>query len=143
MLGLAGFLFLRADLGLIESLRDPEIAQRRIFLALVVGFGLFEWRVRLKRVSAPWAPLAFPSICGVGGALLLTHSHGLADIKEELLIEVTHTPLALVGLAAASARWLQIRLPERGGRIASAVAGFFSLAGADFDRRPRVVMSRG
>ncbi|MBY6241440.1 copper resistance D family protein [Methylosinus sp. Sm6] len=126
MLGLAGFLFLRADeavwplgeLGLIESLRDPEIAQHRIFLALVVAFGLFEWRVRTKKVAAPWAPLAFPLITGLGGALLLAHSHGLADVKQEFLIEITHTPLALVGVASAAARWLEIRLPDRAGRIA-------------------------
>ena len=107
MLGLAGFLFLRADeavwplgqLGLIESLRDPEIAQHRIFLALIIGFGIFEWRVRTRRVTAQWAPLAFPFITGVGGALLLAHSHGLANIREEFLIEITHTPLALVGPA--------------------------------------------
>jgi putative copper resistance protein D len=126
MLGLAGFLFLRADeavwplgdLGLIESLRDPEIAQHRIFLLLVVAFGLFEWRVRTKKVAAAWAPLAFPLITGLGGALLLAHSHGLADVKQEFLIEITHTPLALVGVAAAAARWLEIRLPDRAGRIA-------------------------
>ncbi|WP_166141207.1 copper resistance D family protein [Methylosinus sp. RM1] len=129
MLGLAGFLFLRADeavwplgqLGLIESLRDPEIAQHRIFLALIIGFGIFEWRVRTQRVKAQWAPLAFPLITGVGGALLLAHSHGLSNIREEFLIEVTHTPLALVGLLASSARWLEIRLDGPGARIAGIV----------------------
>jgi putative copper resistance protein D len=126
MLSLAGFLFLRADeavwplgdLGLIESLRDPEIAQHRIFLALVVAFGIFEWRVRREKVAAPWAPLAFPLITGLGGALLLAHSHALTDVKQEFLIEITHTPLALVGVAAAAARWLEIRLPDRAGRLA-------------------------
>ncbi|WP_018266180.1 copper resistance D family protein [Methylosinus sp. LW4] len=138
MLGLAGFLFLRADeavwplgqLGLIESLRDPEIAQHRIFLALIIGFGIFEWRVRTRRVKAQWAPLAFPFITGVGGALLLAHSHGLSNIREEFLIEVTHTPLALVGLLASSARWLEIRLEGRGARIAGIVWPIaFTLAG--------------
>ncbi|WP_036291480.1 copper resistance D family protein [Methylosinus sp. PW1] len=138
MLGLAGFLFLRADeavwplgqLGLIESLRDPEIAQHRIFLALIIGFGIFEWRVRTRRVKAQWAPLAFPFITGVGGALLLAHSHGLSNIREEFLIEVTHTPLALVGLLASSARWLEIRLDGRGARIAGIVWPIaFTLAG--------------
>ncbi|CAN2532250.1 hypothetical+protein [Methylocapsa aurea] len=138
MLGLAGFLFLRADeavwplgrLGLVESLRDPEIAQHRIFLALIIGFGVFEWRVRTLRVKAQWAPLAFPFITGLGGALLLAHSHGLANIREELLTEITHTPLALVGLLASSARWLEIRLPGRGARIAGIVWPIaFTLAG--------------
>lgn len=139
MLGLAGFLFLRADeavwplgdLGLIESLRDPEIAQHRIFLALVVAFGVFEWRVRRRKVAAPWAPLAFPLITGLGGALLLAHSHALTDAKQEFLIEITHTPLALVGVTAAAARWLEIRLPDRAGRLAGLLWPIaFMLAGA-------------
>jgi putative copper resistance protein D len=56
-LGLAVFLFLHADetvwpLGnLIESLRDPEIAQDRLFISLIILFGLFEWRVRLGRLK--------------------------------------------------------------------------------------------
>ena len=125
-LALAGFLFLRADegvwplgdLGLFESLRDPEIAQHRLFVALIVAFAIFEWRVRLRRVSKSWAPLVFPLITGFGGALLLAHSHGLANIRDEFLIEITHTPLALVGVAAAWSRWLEIRLDDGTGRMA-------------------------
>jgi putative copper resistance protein D len=44
-----------------------------------------------------------------GGALLLTHSHAIANVKDQLLIELTHTPLALAGIAAGWARWLEIR----------------------------------
>lgn len=125
-LGLAGFLFLRADegvwplgkLGLLESLRDPEIAQHRLFVAIIVAFAIFEWRVRLNRVSKTWAPLVFPLITGLGGALLLAHSHGLANVKDEFLIEITHTPLALVGVVAAWSRWLEIRLDDDVGRRA-------------------------
>ncbi len=29
-------------------------------------------------------------------------------------MEVTHTPLALLGLVAGWARWLELRLPDRG-----------------------------
>jgi copper resistance protein D len=129
-LGLAGFLFLRADeevwplghLGLIESLRDPEIAQHRLMIVLIILFGLFEWRVRLGRLKAAWAPYVFPLTTAVAAGFLLTHSHGLANPKEEMLIEITHTPLALVGVAAGWARWLELRLddgPAR--RIASLV----------------------
>jgi putative copper resistance protein D len=125
-LGLAAFLFLRADegvwplgkLGLFESLRDPEIAQHRLFVALIVAFGVFEWRVRLGRINIAWAPLVFPLVTAAGGALLLAHSHGLANIKDEFLIEITHTPLALLGVAAAWARWLEIRLVDRASRVA-------------------------
>ncbi len=128
-LGLAGFLFLRADeavwplgeLGLIESLRDPEIAQHRLLILLIVAFGIFEWRVRLGRYSWRPAPLVFPLTTAAAAAFLLTHSHGLANAKEELLIEITHTPLALVGVAAGWSRWLELRLEGRASRAAGLV----------------------
>jgi putative copper resistance protein D len=128
-LGLAGFLFLRADesvwplgrLGLIESLRDPEIAQHRLLTLLIVVFGLFEWRVRLGRIAARWAPYVFPISTATAAAFLLTHSHALANLKEETLIEITHTPLALVGVAAGWSRWLELRLDGEARRIAGFV----------------------
>lgn len=128
-LGLACFLFLRADemvwplgrLGLIESLRDPEIAQHRLLTLLIVIFGLFEWRVRQGRIQAWWAPYVFPVSTATAAAFLLTHSHALADLKEETLIEITHTPLALVGVAAGWSRWLELRLDGGAKRIAGFV----------------------
>jgi copper resistance protein D len=128
-LGLAGFIFLRGDeevwplgrLGLIESLRDPEIAQHRFFVLLIVLFGLFEWRVRLGLIKSAVAPYVFPLTTAVAGAFMLTHSHGLANPKEELLIEITHTPLALVGVAAGWARWLELRADGPTRRVASYV----------------------
>ncbi|PPD46146.1 MAG: hypothetical protein CTY15_01865 [Methylocystis sp.] len=127
-LGLAGFLFLRADesvwplgrLGLIESLRDPEIAQHRLLTLLIVVFGLFEWRVRLGRIAARWAPYVFPISVATAAAFLLTHSHALSNFKEETLLEITHTPLALAGVAAGWSRWLELRLDGE----AKKVAGF-------------------
>lgn len=138
-LGLAGFIFWRGDeavwplghLGLIESLRDPEIAQHRFFMALIALFGLFEWRVRLGRVKAAFAPYVFPMTTAVAAAFMLIHSHGLANPKEELLIEITHMPLALIGVAAGWARWLELRVadgPTR--RVASFVwPAAFAVAG--------------
>jgi putative copper resistance protein D len=128
-LGLAGFLFLRADemvwplgrLGLIESLRDPEIAQHRLLTLLIVVFGLFEWRVRLGRIKAGWAPYVFPVSTATAAAFLLAHSHALANLKEETLIEITHMPLALVGVAAGWSRWLELRLDGEAKRIAGFV----------------------
>ena len=52
-----------------------------------------------------------PLLCALGGAILLTHSHALGNVKEELLIEYTHAPLALLGVAAGWSRWLEVRLP--------------------------------
>ena len=128
-LGLAGFIFLRGDeevwplghLGFFESLRDPEIAQHRLLMALIVVFGLFEWRVRTGQLKARFAPYVFPLTTAAAAAFLLTHSHGLANPKEEVLIELTHMPLALVGVTAAWARWLELRLDGAPSRVASVV----------------------
>jgi putative copper resistance protein D len=88
---------------------------------LIVLFGLFEWRVRQGRLKSGFAPYVFPMTVAAAAAFLLTHSHGLANPKEELLIEVTHTPLALVGVTAGWARWLELRLDGRPGRVAGFV----------------------
>lgn len=126
-LGLAGFLFFRSDpetwpmgdISLLDSLRDVEVLQHRFYVVLLIGFAVFEWRVRLGHVRAQWMTLVFPLLTAIGGAALLTHSHAIANVKDQLLIELTHTPLALAGAAAGWARWLELRLdPGRGQRIA-------------------------
>lgn len=117
-LGLAGFLLLRSDpevwpmghIGVFESLRDVEVLQHRIAALLVMVFALFEWRVRVGGLKGSKAELVFPLMCAVGGMLLLTHSHAIANTKEQLLIEISHTPLALASVAAGWARWLELRL---------------------------------
>jgi copper resistance protein D len=124
---MAVFLFFRADeqawplgpLGFFASLRDPEVAQHRIFTLLIVLFGLFEWRVRTRSEQVGKAALVFPLTVALGGALLLTHSHAIANVKDQLLIEMSHTPLAIFGVAAGWARWLELRLDGRLSRIAS------------------------
>jgi putative copper resistance protein D len=124
---LAFFLVIRSDpevwplgsIGILESMRDPEVVQHRIFMLLIIAFGLFEWGVRTGRLKRPGAALVFPLVTSVGGGFLLAHSHQLGNVKEELLIEYTHVPLALFGIAAGWARWLDLRLPGRGGRIAA------------------------
>jgi len=117
LLGLAGFLFLRSDpevwplgeIGFWESLRDVEVLQHRVFVVLIVAFALFEWGVRTGRLRDPRAALVFPLLTALGGALLLTHSHAIANVKDQLLIELSHTPLALAGIAAGWSRWLELR----------------------------------
>ena len=117
---LAGFLLLRSDpetwplgqLGFLESFLDPEVTQHRLFVLLLVAFALFEWRAG----SAPAAnrrALLFPLLVVVGSALLLTHSHAIANLKEQLLIELSHLALGVMGLIAGSARWLQLRADGR------------------------------
>jgi putative copper resistance protein D len=125
--GLAVFLLFRSDpevwplgdIGFFTSFRDPEVAQHRVFVVLIAGFGIFEWCVRTGRIRAPRAALVFPLIVAVAGALLLTHQHALSNVKEQLLIEVTHAPLALFGLTAGWARWLELRLDPPGDRVAA------------------------
>ena len=125
-LGLAVFLLLRSapevwplgDIGLIESLYDVEVLQHRFFVVLIVLFGIFEWRVRAGGLANTRAALVFPLVTAVGSAALLTHQHAIANVKDQLLIELTHTPLALAGIATGWARWLELRLDPPGNRIA-------------------------
>ncbi len=124
--GLAAFLFIRSDpevwplgqIGLLDSLHDVEVVQHRAFVLLVVIFASFEWAVRAGMLKSRAAANVFPLICAFGGALLLTHSHAIANIKDQLLIELTHTPLALAAVTAGWARWLELRLPGRIARTA-------------------------
>lgn len=117
LLGLAGFLLVRSDpevwplgdVGFFESLRDVEVLQHRVFVVLIAAFALFEWGVRTGRLRRPGAALVFPLLTASGGALLLTHSHALSNVRDQLLIELSHTPLALAGIGAGWARWLELR----------------------------------
>ncbi|TLU74223.1 copper resistance D family protein [Lichenicoccus roseus] len=125
-IGLALFLLLRSDpevwpLGdedFMAAFRDVEVLQHRIFVVLILVFALFEWAVRTGRLRSQRAALVFPLMVAAGGALLLTHSHQIANVKDAMLIELTHTPLAIAGIAAGWARWLELRLPGKGSRIA-------------------------
>ena len=131
-LGLAAFLFVRSDpetwplgdIGFFESFRDVEVLQHRAFVLLLMVFALFEWRVRAGGWQNRRAALVFPLLTAVGAALLLTHSHAIANLKDQLLIEVTHTPLALAGVTAGWSRWLELRLDPPGNRIAGWVWPF-------------------
>ncbi len=125
-LGLAAFLFLRSDPevwplgaeGFFASLRDVEVLQHRFFVLLIVLFAAFEWRVRVGGWANKRAALVFPLLTALGGAALLTHTHAIANVRDQLLIELTHTPLALASIAAGWSRWLEIRLDGRASRIA-------------------------
>jgi putative copper resistance protein D len=126
---MAGFLLLRShpevwplgQEGWWVAWRDVELARHRFFVLLIILFGAFEWSVRTGRLKSECAAMAFPLLVAVGGAMLLTHSHQISNVKDQMLIELPHTPLALAGVAAGWARWLELRLPGRGGRIAGYV----------------------
>ena len=131
-LGLAAFLFVRSDpevwplgeIGFFASFRDIEVLQHRLFVLLIAAFGIFEWRVRTGHDVKPWARLVFPLLCAGGGVLLLTHSHAIANLKDQLLIELTHTPLALTGIVAGWSRWLELRLDPTANPVAQRIAGW-------------------
>jgi putative copper resistance protein D len=118
-LGLSLFLFLRSDPetwplgpnGFWVTLQDPEVLLHRIFALLVIALAIFEWRVQTGRVATERARLIFPALVAVASALLLTHSHSLGNIKEEVLAELSHAPLAVAGIVAGWSRWLELRLP--------------------------------
>ncbi|HLJ64526.1 MAG TPA: copper resistance protein, partial [Stellaceae bacterium] len=124
---LAGFLALRADpevwplgpVGLFASLRDPEVVQHRLFVLAIAAFAFFEWRVRVGTLRDTKAALVFPLVTAFGGAMLLTHSHALANVREQLLAEISHVPMALAGITAGWARWIELRTVDRTRRIAA------------------------
>ena len=117
---LAVFLFFRADPenwpmgpnGFWESFAVTDVLQHRAAVVLIIVFAIFQYRVETGRVKSMAAALVFPAVCALGGVVLLTHSHALSNVKEELLAELSHTPLAIFGIIAGWSRWLELRLPE-------------------------------
>ena len=127
--GLAVFILLRADpenwpIGprpFWESFSAPDVLQHRLAALLILLFAIFECAVQAGKLRARWARLVFPAMCVLGAAVLLTHDHVVKDVKEELLAEMSHTPIALMGVTAGWGRWLELRLPK--GRMAR-IAGY-------------------
>ena len=137
-LGLAAFLLVRNDpgawplgpLGFWESMKYPEVLQHRVFVLLVIAFGVFEWAIRTDRLRRSGLMLIFPLLCVGGGGLLLTHSHAGLNLKDEFLIEVTHVPLGLLAIVTGWGRWLELRLPPPAGRLPGRIwAWAFTLVG--------------
>jgi putative copper resistance protein D len=118
--GLAIFLFLRSDPenwplgpnGFWESWAVPDVMQHRLAVLMIIAFGIFQFRVETNRVKSHIAALVFPAVCALGGVVLLTHTHGLSNVKEQLLVEMSHTPLAIFAVIAGWSRWLELRLPQ-------------------------------
>ncbi len=137
-IGLAMFILLRADpegwpLGpdsFWEAIQNGEVLQHKAFALLIILFAVFELRVQLGKARAR-AAYVFPAVCALGGALLLTHSHALDNIKEQLLAELSHAPIAIAAVLAGWSRWLQVRLPEgEGGWAARLWPACFVFIGA-------------
>ena len=127
LIGIAVFIFLFADTecwpvgwkSMGACWADPEVFQHRMAALVCVGFAVFELRVRKqKRENDHWA-LVFPLMCAVGGAVLLTHSHAITNVKENLLVELSHVPMGIIAVFAGWARWLELRLPQKDRTIPS------------------------
>jgi copper resistance protein D len=112
------------------TLRAPEVLVHRLAAVLVMGLGLFEWRVRAGGLANTGARYVFPLLSLAGGALMLTHSHSVFATKWAFLIEVSHNALGILAVLAGASRWLELRLPGREGSLAGAVwPSCFALTG--------------
>jgi len=121
LISIAMFIFIRADTeswpigqqGFWACWLKPEVFQHRIAALVCIGFAFFELRVRRKDNANSSMALVFPLMCALGGALLLTHSHPVINVKENDLIELSHVPMGVFAVFAGWARWLEIRLPAK------------------------------
>jgi copper resistance protein D len=128
-LALGAFILLRADpegwpLGpdsFLDGFKVADVVQHRMAVVLVTVFGIFEWRVRRGGVTAGWPALIFPAVGATGGAILITHSHALGNVREATLAEINHLTLAILSVAAGWTRWLELRLPRDARSVASCV----------------------
>lgn len=117
-LGLSIFLLLRADpecwpLGprpFWASFTAPDVLEHRLYALLIAVFAGFECGVETGCLRWPRALFVFPVLCAAGGALLLTHTHGVSEGTDEVFAELSHTPIAVLGAMAGWGRWLELRL---------------------------------
>ena len=139
LIGIAIFIFLQADTecwpvgwkSFGACWADPEVFQHRMAALVCVGFAIFELRVRQQKRDGGGMALVFPLMCAIGGAVLLTHSHAITNVKENLLVELSHVLMGLIAVFAGWARWLELRLPAEDRRIPSWIWPFcFVLIGA-------------
>lgn len=127
LIGIAIFIFLQADTecwpvgwkSFGACWADPEVFQHRLAALVCVGFAVFELRVRQRKRDGGGMALVFPLMCAIGGAVLLTHQHAISNVKENLLVELSHVPMGVVAVFAGWARWLELRLPEENRTIPS------------------------
>jgi putative copper resistance protein D len=121
---LAIFLFVRNDpeawpfgpVGFLESMRIPEMVQHRLSILLLLALGTVEHLGRGGQVrQSRWAYI-FPSLCLVGGFMLLGHTHdlGVAADDSQTYIAFQHGVMATFALLAGLSRWFQLRRHEEG-----------------------------
>jgi copper resistance protein D len=119
-LALAIFLFLLADaeywplgpVNFFSGFTVAEVVQHRLAVLLLIAFVVFERNVQTGRAKNPREALVFPIVAALGAALLLTHSHALSNPRDQLLVELSHVPIAICGVLIGWSRWLELRLPD-------------------------------
>ena len=92
---------------ILGSFQVAEVAQHRVFVLLIVHSRCSNGASKRKALAEARAGLVFPDVCAAGGALLLTHSHSLGNVKEEFLAELSHIPIAILAVVvgAGPAGW--------------------------------------
>lgn len=109
-------------LGLAESAQNTEVVQHWLAAIVVLGLGVFEWRVRRGPLVPTSLPFVFPVLCIAGGIVLLTHSHEIVELKREFLVQSTHVAMGFLGVVVGCARWLELRLSPPQNQVAGYVA---------------------
>ncbi|HUL00412.1 MAG TPA: CopD family protein [Nitrospirota bacterium] len=98
--------------GFWSTLIVPGVLQHRLATLLVAILAMFEWRVQAGRLGETRWKFAFPLLCLIGGALLLTHSHSAFALKQAFLIEVSHNILGFLAVLTGLGRLLELRFPK-------------------------------
>ncbi len=119
LVGIAIFIFAQADTecwpvganGFWACWANPEAFQHRLAALVCIAFAIFELRVRRRKWENDRMALIFPLMVAAGGVVLLTHTHAITNVKENLLVELTHVPMGLLAVFAGWSRWLELRLP--------------------------------
>ena len=127
LVGIAIFIFVQADTecwpvgakGFWACWANPEAFQHRLAALVCVAFAVFELQVRRRKWENDRMALIFPLMVAAGGVVLLTHTHAITNVKENLLVELTHVPLGLLAVFAGWSRWLELRLPANDRKIPS------------------------
>lgn len=104
-------------IGYWQSFSDPEVLVHRVALSFLIIFGIFETGVQTGRLALKWG-LVFPTLSVAAASAFLVHTHALGNVKLELLTEISHTPISVLGILAGALRLVQIWLTADRARLA-------------------------
>lgn len=107
-----------------STFKNGEILQHRIATLLVFTLGVMELRARLNPDPQNTLAYIFPLLAGIGGVILLTHSHVGFQAKSAFLIQIGHILMGVFALILACGRWLELRLDAPYKKIAGFISVF-------------------